>query len=66
MSKGMFGGFGDGFRDPFKDDPFFGGGMGDMFGGIEKMRKGRKSNMMDMESMPKGGQGSQFYCQSFS
>ena len=42
MSKGMFGGFGDGFRDPFKDDPFFGGGMGDMFGGIEKMRKGMK------------------------
>ena len=45
----MFKGFG--ISDPFKDDPFFNGKGGSMFGGgIEKMMKDMRGGMMDMDS----------------
>lgn len=39
MQNEMFKGFGGGLmmRDPFKDDPFFNGSGGDMFGNASKM-----------------------------
>ena len=41
-----------GFGDPFKDDPFFNGSGGGLFGGggIDQMMKDMNKNMMDVES----------------
>lgn len=45
----MFKGFG--ISDPFKDDPFFNGKGGSMFGGgIDKIMKDMRGGMMDMDS----------------
>lgn len=55
IANKMFKGFG--FEDPFKNDPFFNCGSGNMFGGIENMMQEMRSNMMDMGSV--GGQGAQ-------
>lgn len=54
MADRMFGGFGMGFDDPFKNDPFFNGKGG--FGGIDKIMK-QSNMMMNMDGMMSMGGG---------